>query len=898
MAKLSPAAAAKRAAKNVKSPSLFLVDPIAEPIYVKGQLRSFLVTTPTVETIKKRLISDSREYILLAILLVLSIFVRLHDLAGPGSVVFDEVHFGGFARKYILGKFFMDVHPPLAKMLFAGVGLLGGFNGEFEFKTIGDVYPKDVPYLLMRQFPAILGIGTVFLAYFTLKNSGVRPLVAFITSILLIVENANVTISRFILLDSPLIFFIAASVFAWKKFEIQVPFTANWFRSLAATGLALGLAVSSKWVGLFTIAWVGVLCLYQLWFIIGDLQVSSKKIVSHFVARGAFLLGIPAVLYFLFFAIHFQLLQNEGDGAAFMTSAFRLGLVGSTIPKDITANVGLGSIVTIRHLETQGGYLHSHNHFYPTGSKQQQVTLYPHLDSNNDWLIEPYNETVYNQTFVPLTNGLKIRLKHVNSGRRLHSHDEKAPVSERDWQKEASCYGFDGFGGDANDDFTVEIVEYKSKGDTSSVRALDTVIRLRHAMTGNYLFSSEVKLPEWGFKQQEVSAAGQGLRKLTHWYIETNTNAYLDEKDREVINYPIVSTWSKFVELHKRMWSINLGLKEHHAWQSDPSSWPLLLRGINYWVRNNTQVYLMGNAVVWWGATVSLVVFGIHALISIVRWHLGQAIATDKNVHHFNVQVFTYALGWFLHYFPFFIMGRQLFLHHYLPSLYFGILALGHFLEIFTGYITAKSKILQKVGYAVVVGFTVLSALFYIHYSLFIYAKPWTRAQCESSKALSGWDFDCNNFHVQYSDYSPEASASRSAAAALSSSIAAETASPIENPATVNEAAETPFVPNEQQEEVVEQRIVQEVKEEVVRQQQAIVPEVKDQVVLEAEKPVAPKVAEPAAPKVKEPVVPEDFTVKEPVVEEHKEEPVVPQFEEPETKVEEKPIKEIPQSED
>ena len=68
--------------------------------------------------------------------------------------------------------------------------------------------------------------------------------------------------------------------------------------------------------------------------------------------------------------------------------------------------------------------MHSHEHFYQTGSKQQQITLYPHLDSNNKWLIEPYNGTIHNETFVPLINGMKIRLKHINTGRRLHSHDE------------------------------------------------------------------------------------------------------------------------------------------------------------------------------------------------------------------------------------------------------------------------------------------------------------------------------------------------------------------------------------------------------------------------------------------------------------------------------------------
>ena len=48
--------------------------------------------------------------------------------------------FGGFASKYIKGRFFMDVHPPLAKMLIALCGWLAGFNGDFDFKDIGKDY--------------------------------------------------------------------------------------------------------------------------------------------------------------------------------------------------------------------------------------------------------------------------------------------------------------------------------------------------------------------------------------------------------------------------------------------------------------------------------------------------------------------------------------------------------------------------------------------------------------------------------------------------------------------------------------------------------------------------------------------------------------------------------------
>jgi len=39
------------------------------------------------------------------------------------------------------------------------------------------------------------------------------------------------------------------------------------------------------------------------------------------------------------------------------------------------------------------------------------------------------------------------------------------------------------------------------------------------------------------------------------------------------------------------------------------------------------------------------------------------------------------------------------------------------------------------------------------HFSPLVYAGEWTKAQCESSKWLKTWDFSCENFPVQYSDY-------------------------------------------------------------------------------------------------------------------------------------------------
>ncbi|KAG7929364.1 hypothetical protein KL925_000106 [Ogataea polymorpha] len=706
-----------------------------------GPVRRYISTTLGPQTMANRRVSSGKEMGLVVLLALFSAVIRLRSLDFPDSVVFDEVHFGGFARKYILGRFFMDVHPPLAKLLFAAVGALGGFNGKFEFAEIGDKFPDDVPYVLMRQMSALLSVGTVVLMYLTLRTTGCKPLVSFLTSSLLVLESANATISRFILLDSPLLFFIAATTYASSKLNIETPFTLNWWKSLVLTGVGLGLASSSKWVGFFTVAWVGVCCAIKLWFAVGDLRLSAKNIASQTVTKLTVLLGLPAIIYLASFAIHLSLLPYEGDGAAFLSSAFRTSFKDTTVPKTTLADVGIGSVVTLRHVNTNGGYLHSHNHLYEGGSGQQQITLYPHLDDNNKWLVELYNATEEPTAFEPLTDGTKIRLKHLLTHRRLHSHDIRPSVSEIDWQNEASCYGYEGFEGDPNDDFIVEIVKDKSVPGKAqeTVKAIDTIFRLRHAMTGCYLFSHETKLPKWGFEQQEVTCAGQGIKPLSYWYIEQNENRFLDPATAEKVSYKELSFLQKMAELHSRMWKINRGLKAPHAFESRPESWPFLQRGISYWKQGDRQVYLLGNPIVWWLSSFLFVPFGLFVVYHVLRWQLGYPLPESSVVFNYSLNTLQFLLGWFIHYYPSFLMDRQLFLHHYLPALYFGILTLGQSFEVIYSAVLKKRKSVAIVLFLAVFA---AAAHMFVKRSPIVYGSSWTKSACEAARMLN-WDFDC-----------------------------------------------------------------------------------------------------------------------------------------------------------
>lgn len=677
--------------------------------------------------------------------------------------------FGGFASKYIKGRFFMDVHPPLAKMLIALFGWLAGFNGDFDFKDIGkDYLEPGVPYVAMRMFPAICGILLVPTMFLTLKAVGCRTATAALGSSLIIFENGLLTQARLILLDSPLVIATAFTALAFTSFTNQheqgpsKAFSAAWWFWLVMTGLGLGVTVSIKWVGLFTIAWVGTLTLIQLWVLLGDTKTVTMRIFAkHFMARTFCLVIIPVTFYMAMFAIHFMCLTNPGEGDGFMSSEFQATLNNKGM-QDVPVDVAFGSRLSLRHVNTQGGYLHSHPLMYPTGSQQQQITLYPHKDENNVWLME--NQTQPLDTKGEAINGTAawdnlpempyikdgdvIRLYHLQTHRRLHSHDVRPPVSEQEWQNEVSAYGYEGFAGDANDLFRVEIVKKQSSGAIAKerLRTIQSKFRLVHVMTGCVLFSHKVKLPDWASEQQEVTCAKGGTLPNSVWYVEYNEHPQLGP-DAEKVNYEQPGFFGKFWELQRVMWKTNAGLVESHAWDSRPSSWPILRRGINFWGKDHRQIYLVGNPVVWYTSTLAIVLYVLFKGIAVLRWQRSYGDYSNTTFKRFDYEIGTAVLGWAFHYFPFYLMQRQLFLHHYFPALYFAVMAFCQIYDFATARFPVpgvrENPIINKAG---AVAMLALSAAVFALLSPLAYGNAWTKSECNRVKLFGTWDWDCNTF--------------------------------------------------------------------------------------------------------------------------------------------------------
>ena len=616
------------------------------------------------------LISPRLAYLLSLICVTLCSFVtRFHTIELPSHVAWDETHFGKHANHYINGNFFFDLHPPLGKMLIALVGYMTGYKGTFSFKEPGLVYESDF-YIPIRIFCASLGtllIPMVFETVWTLTASLHAALMA---SFLVIFDTGTLTLSQYILLDSPLLFFIMSSVLSVTKLHSlfnSAP-SMRWYLWMTVTGFSIACAFGVKWVGAFTVVYVGIITLKELWDLLGDSSVSFVEIVAHFMIRVLLLIILPIVVYSSFFAVHFILLNKSGEGDGFFSSRFQTTLIGNPL-HDLTVAkyVAFGSNITLKNHRAGGGLLHSHFHLYPeeVGPQQQQITTYTFKDDNNLFRIKPWDiEWPPDAEPVVVKSGDVIRLEHLATRRNMHSHAEPAPITKAHYQ--VSGYGENGTG-DSNDIWILEVVGEEVG---APVQALSSVIKLYHYNIKCALHSHNRQLPKWGWEQLEVTCNPSIFDGGNHWNVEYNFNDKLEAIQAHTQQPSFIS---KLMESQWVMAENNNNLKPKEGEiTSLPFHWPFNYMG-QHFSAGNHRVYLLGNPIIFWTnlALIFCYVLALVLFLCAMQRKIKLSPAIIQLCDTYLGSGLMLLMGWGLHYLPFYLMGRVLYFHHYFPALMF-----------------------------------------------------------------------------------------------------------------------------------------------------------------------------------------------------------------------------------
>ena len=172
---------------------------------------------------------------------LIALALRLINLGTPKGFVFDEVYYVDGARDYLAhGVEVTDdapefvVHPPVGKWLIAlGIRLFG--DNEFGWRFVG----------------AVLGTAMIVLIALITQRLFRNSFLTIAASFLLAVDGLALVHSRTALLDIFLSFFVLLATYFFLM-------RWHWW-----AGIALGLAISTKWSALYYLVLFALVALYR-----------------------------------------------------------------------------------------------------------------------------------------------------------------------------------------------------------------------------------------------------------------------------------------------------------------------------------------------------------------------------------------------------------------------------------------------------------------------------------------------------------------------------------------------------------------------------------------------------------------------------------------------------------
>ena len=245
-------------------------------------------------------------------------------------------------------------------------------------------------------------------------------------------------------------------------------------------------------------------------------------------------------------------------------------------------------------------------------------------------------------------------------------------------------------------------------------------------------------------------------------------------------------------------YSGHLFYPSEHRYGSTPFEWPLMDTTVGYWIsaESHSQIHLLGNPVIWKTGVVATIIYilllGIYTLFFHRGWmtppeqpqrpqqqqqqQLSQNVESEDDEDESDtesVEVNQNQIlapsdssstvpspsqdwwtayqrggwlligGYFLHFIPYLVYDHTLFLHHYIPALYFKILALAFVVDHFGGsFWCGRARILQHALAIAVLGWLAYVAFTFKTLAPLSYGDAGLSAENLKGLQLNeNWDF-------------------------------------------------------------------------------------------------------------------------------------------------------------
>ncbi|KAI8146733.1 hypothetical protein BJV82DRAFT_395608 [Fennellomyces sp. T-0311] len=707
------------------------------------------------------------EYTLVSATTALALALRLWSITFPLSVISTELEMCNQINWYIAGKFFIGSYPPLAGLIYTALASSLGYAGDEQIYYAGQV-PASFPLIKLRTASAVMGTLLVPLVYLTIRLLGHRRTAATTAAGLLMFENGLITQSRFVTPEGLLCLFCSLTALSWAtqiRKQEREPFSIP-YALQATTGILIGCTMSIKWQGGISLLVTWASTATYLWRILGEKRFALNYIAKQFMVRFATTAVLPLYVYFIIFQYHLGRVPNAGDHDLAVSARLRYSLVGNEF-EQTQQDIAFGSSLVLRHLGTNGGYLHSHLRRYDGGSTQQEVSLYPFEDMNNIWVIHKsrvrWNES---QPLEFVKNNDQVILEHFPTWRKLHSHDHRPPVSNKKEHNEVSAYG-DPFISDANDYWWVQMLRdddtFDGK-DKTPLKAIKSRFRLLHKR-GCHLLSHNVKLPNDEKPQQEVTCMTSAKKEMSSWVIESAYHPALTGE--QTIGYEKLTRLEIMKEAHEHMLAypsvihdrlvpstavdFEKQLKALKRQQAKPIAWFLGTKAFRMWDQvAGRSIYLAMNPVVKAMTITTLCLCSIYLVLDSllrkrqIKWpqvFKRKQPATDasatrelyyQSITYFCTASLIQALALYL------MPAFNLKLADSLPSAYFSACLIAVVIDAVTSRMGKKAQSYACVAVLVFAsyGFLKLSPISYG-------SQFWSQNDCKSMKGI---DLECNRY--------------------------------------------------------------------------------------------------------------------------------------------------------
>jgi dolichyl-phosphate-mannose--protein O-mannosyl transferase len=167
----------------------------------------------------------------------------------PSALFWDEKRVIPSAQRYLNGVFFMELHPPLGKLLVALGERIVRANPRDDLLVGADYFP-DIPsgfsFMGYRLIPVLLAWLTAPLVFLVFRQLTHRLVLSVALTLFYIFDNALIVHLRGAMLEAPLLFFVVATLLL---FLVTLEWPAGRRRLVVASlgfGATLGLAVATK----------------------------------------------------------------------------------------------------------------------------------------------------------------------------------------------------------------------------------------------------------------------------------------------------------------------------------------------------------------------------------------------------------------------------------------------------------------------------------------------------------------------------------------------------------------------------------------------------------------------------------------------------------------------------